>query len=60
MFTNPHVMMTRMYTIPRMTFKKRQFKLLGSIHIVGIKKNKARYTATPVACRWAGAIFEVT
>ena len=22
--------------------------------------NKAGYTATPVACRWAGAIFEVT
>ena len=24
------------------------------------KKNKAGYTATPVACGWAGAIFEVT
>ena len=24
------------------------------------KNNKAGYTATPVACRWAGAIFEVT
>ena len=23
-------------------------------------KNKARYTATEVACGWAGAIFEVT
>ena len=23
------------------------------------KKNKAGYTATPVACGWAGAIFEV-
>ena len=23
-------------------------------------KNKARYTATPVACTWAGAVFEVT
>ena len=22
--------------------------------------NKAGYTATPVACRWAGAVFEVT
>ena len=22
--------------------------------------NKAGYTATPVACGWAGAIFEVT
>ena len=25
-----------------------------------IKKNKARYTATEVACGWAGAIFEAT
>ena len=24
------------------------------------RKNKAGYTATPVACGWAGAIFEVT
>ena len=24
------------------------------------KKNKAGYTATKVACGWAGAIFEVT
>ena len=24
------------------------------------QKNKARYTATQFACRWAGAIFEVT
>ena len=24
------------------------------------KKNKAGYTATEVACGWAGAIFEVT
>ena len=24
------------------------------------KVNKAEYTATPVACRWAGAVFEVT
>ena len=23
-------------------------------------KNKAGYTATPVACRWAGAVTEVT
>ena len=23
-------------------------------------KNKARYTATPIVCGWAGAIFEVT
>ena len=25
-----------------------------------IKENKAGYTATPVACGWAGAIIEVT
>ena len=24
------------------------------------KKNKAGYTATPVACGWAGAIIEVS
>ena len=24
------------------------------------EKNKAGYTATPVACGWAGAIIEVT
>ena len=23
-------------------------------------ENKAGYTATPVACRWVGAVFEVT
>ena len=26
----------------------------------GLKKNKAGYTATEVACGWAEAIFEVT
>ena len=25
-----------------------------------MKKNKAGYTATPVACGWTGAIIEVT
>ena len=29
-------------------------------HCYGKKKPKAGYTATPVACGWAGAIFEVT
>ena len=24
----------------------------------GAKENKAGYTATPVACRWAGAVLE--
>ena len=24
-----------------------------------VKENKGGYTATPVACRWAGAMFEV-
>ena len=27
---------------------------------MGMDKNKAGYTATEVACGWAGAIFEVT
>ena len=27
---------------------------------VGVKANKAGHTATPVACGWAGAVFEVT
>ena len=26
----------------------------------GFDENKAGYTATPVACGWAGAIFELT
>ena len=25
-----------------------------------VEANKAGYTATPVACGWAGAVFEVT
>ena len=25
-----------------------------------VVRNKVRYTATPIACGWAGAIFEVT
>ena len=28
--------------------------------LFAIHRNKAGYTATEVACRWAGAIFEVT
>ena len=28
--------------------------------VVGLNINKARYTATEVACGWAGVIFEVT
>ena len=35
---------------------KRLNFVLGAIK----NKNKAGYTATPVACGWAGAIFEVT
>ena len=30
------------------------------VRITQSKKNKAGYTATKVACGWAGAIFEVT
>ena len=29
-------------------------------HYASSKKNKAGYTATEVACGWAGAIFEIT
>ena len=28
-------------------------------HSIGLDENKAGYTATPVACGWAGAVFEV-
>ena len=34
-----------------------QAKRVEERHVTG---NKAGYTATPVACGWAGAIFEVT
>ena len=30
------------------------------VMIITIKKIKAGYTATPVACGWTGAIFELT
>ena len=30
------------------------------IRIINKQINKAGYTATPVACGWAGAIFEVS
>ena len=42
-----------------------EFELLGSNGLIsprafrGVLGNKAGYTATPVACGWAGAIFEV-
>ena len=32
--------------------------LYSRVHVT--RKNKAGYTATEVACGWAGAIFEVT
>ena len=38
----------------------------GPTNIAGFRvtctplKNKVGYTATPVACGWAGAIFEIT
>ena len=35
-------------------------KLLNFNKRILIRKNKAGYTATEVACGWAGAIFEVT
>ena len=30
------------------------------IDIIVLRENKAGYTATPVACGWAGAIIEVS
>ena len=49
--------------------KRRKFKNLrsaekqrkfGAFKQVSASKNKAKYTATPVAGGWAGAVFEVT
>ena len=42
-----------------------QNKIICLFYIQTLKKkhlykNKARYTATPVACGWAGAIIEVS
>ena len=31
-----------------------------SVSSASPKRNKANYTATPVACGWAGAVIEVT
>ena len=36
---------------------RESFKNPGT-NVVGIEKNKAGYTATPVACGWAGAVLE--
>ena len=36
-----------------------RYKIVKILTLIA-EKNKARYTATQVACRWAGAIFEVT
>ena len=35
-------------------------ELINMMVSLGLYNNKAGYTATPVACGWAGAIFEVT
>ena len=35
------------------------FHFLVKCQILGCTQNKAGYTATPVACGWAGAIFKV-
>ena len=37
-----------------------QWCLIRTPHNYPLSINKAGYTATPVACGWAGAIFEVT
>ena len=34
--------------------------LLPETTLLKIELNKAGYTATPFACGWAGAVFEVT
>ena len=45
---------------------KQKIELLTNLEKISIlclsysKQNKAGYTATPVACGWAGTIFEVT
>ena len=40
---------------------KNNLNLKTRFHLVlTFNRNKARYTATEVACEWAGAIFEVT
>ena len=36
------------------------FKPTGQAYCALVIKNKAGYTATKVACGWAGAVFEVT
>ena len=60
-------------TIREMALKGK-FKLQKPLHFFGVAigtrientthklltDNKAGYTATPVACGWAGAVFEVT
>ena len=50
-------------TLPRREKKKRRIATRwGNVKIVQDEgdENKAGYTATEAACRWAGAIFEVT
>ena len=39
---------------------KEKFVVANSNGISRWHINKAGYTATPVACGWAGAVFEVT
>ena len=33
---------------------------VSMVSVITVAKNKAGYTATPVACGWAGAVIEVT
>ena len=40
--------------------KDREKKKKGGRKKSEVERNKAGYTATEVACGWAGAIFEVT
>ena len=46
--------------LKRCIVKKRPHAHIEQFAPSGSEKNKAGYTATPVACGWAGAIFEVT
>ena len=55
LITSLHVIpKNRKKAIPKKEINKRPYQKKEK------KENKAGYTATPVACGWAGAIFEVS
>ena len=47
------------YTLRTLKLKVRVIRSKKTVVLVPYL-NKAGYTATPVACGWAGAVFEVT